>query len=460
MNLNIETNYKYLFGMLHQLLSLVLFLLITEGKSEIKASPLGSSIFNSRQENSCDEYVIVDFLTKNPLIYKKKNIKKGTLICINSSNIYMSIIFHSWKNFEARTLRTFYKPTKPVNTSHEAFKTEKNPNPEFYISNTKVENYQTNLNLEVNESGNDTNIIEDGPYREDDDSIIGFYFGRNIGQIQLRALKNNADLSFGLIIFNEMSTLRIISNNKEDTLKFTDHRNSNIYGCHRHVQYFNGLPGSQSYSIEMSIDENEDYLNFRNSQKCSMNYTGELSIQKQTTEEEPQILNFFTNYNNKIKDPSNNSTKDKKLEVYLRIEENSNFVKSKKYGRIWTSSGKYSTIPAFSYSECSVGWVILTVVLCVVFVVALIAFIIIKKRKARYVKCNDTIEEGIDSNIENDGQTHKSTKVKRRMLFESVVSALHSPQNKKNDSIDSNQQKNHEGIDINQDNLLSKEDEN
>lgn len=438
--------------------SLVLFLLIKKGKSENMVSHIEPADLKFEQENICNEYVGVDFYNNNPLIYKKRNIKKGTVICINSSNIYMSIIFHSWQNFEAKTFRTFRKP--PNSTQNLTFS---NPDSYVYESISKNEDIETKNEHLLNEGENDTVVIEDGPYNEKDSSIIGFYFGRSIGQVQLKALKSNAVLSFGLILFNEKSTLRIISNNKEDSLKFKEPRSYHEYSCQRHIQYFNGLPGSQSYNIDMNIDEEEDYINFRNSKKCSMNYTGELSIQKKTTEEEPQILNFYTSSRYK-KDPSNSSSmKDKKLDVYLQIEENSNLIKSKKYGRMWTSSGKYSTIPAFNYNENYIGWIILTVVLCVVFVVlvvALIAFIVFKKRKTRFVKCNDSCQEGIDNNIENEGQTSKSTKAKRRMLFESVVGVLHSPKNKKDEPQKSQNDRKDDGISISQSKLLDQENGN
>lgn len=446
--------------MLYFLPSLVLFAITAKAKSEIKASPAHTSILNLEQENVCNEYINFDFYTENPLIYKKKNIKKGTIFCINSSNIYMSIIFHSWQNFEAKTFRTHYRPNRTVTPSPRS--EINNPDSQLYKSNNKIVNDQTNTDYKLKESDNDTTIIEDGPYNEKDDSIIGFYFGHNIGQIQIKALKNNAILSFGLILFNEMSTLRIISNSNEDSLRFKEPRNRFEHARYRHIQYFNGLPGSQSYNIDMSIDEEEDYINFRNSKECSMNYTGELSIQRKTTEEEPQIFNFFSNPHHKHYDPSDNSSlKDKRLDVYLQIEENSNFIKSKKYGRLWTSSGKYSTIPAFSYDENPIRWIILSVVLCVVFVVlvvGLIAFIIFKKKKARFVKCNNnTCEEGIDNNNENEGQTSKSTKAKRRMIFESVVTALHSPKNKKDESTNPPQNNNDNGILIRQSHLLDQE---
>lgn len=446
--------------------TLVSFLFNTRGISPIRQLSEETSTLNSNDGDTCNEYVDLNTSAKNPVIYSKKNIKKGTVICVNASSIYMSIIFHTWNNFEAKTFRIDTRPKKINESDKNSFTNLISKDSQKIFTDFKRQNNQSISNFRIKNEGNQTIIIEDGPYKEKD-NIIGFYFGRYLGQVQLKALKNNAALSFGSIIFHEKSTLRIISNSKQDTLKFLEPRvyNRSRYPCHRHIQYFNGLPGSQSYNIDMSLDEEEDYLNFRNSRRCSMNFTGDLSIQKKTTEEEPQTLNFFTNknYNLVRKEPiSNSSLKERRLEVYLEIDENSNLVKSKKFGRLWTSSSKYATIPAFSYSEYSPGWIVLTVVLAVVLVisiVAIISFIIFKKRKSRFTKCDETCDEGIANNQDND-PNEKAPKKKRRMFFESIVEICHAPKNQKDESSkNSSQKKDDDALKISQSHLLDQVDE-
>ncbi|OHS94534.1 hypothetical protein TRFO_39304 [Tritrichomonas foetus] len=350
----------------------------------------------------CDETIWIEWDLHNPYVFFQDRIPKSKIICINTSKANLAVIFNDWSGLIATSYRINDQKSveNSQKTNHKtifqnSLKTSEKDEKKDEFKNYKIKtdftpnftenNHERNSEINIFQKG-EKNVIKDGPYIESKSKIMGFYFGTSIGSVEIKSqdyqkyyhnkknlndsqnkvelLSDDDDfysLSFGAVLFSDKTALKIISNFNEDhfVLNRETVLNLNMTSKEHVIQYFNGNSEAIQYDINMKIDEEKDFINFR-SFNSSTNFTGNAFIQKIGDIEQPQLLTWFVS----------NQSQMEHLLIELKTESN-----SKSYGRLWTNNDHYKVIPAFKYSKITIAEIVVAVVAIVVLIVITVGII-------------------------------------------------------------------------------------
>ena len=266
---------------------------------------------------------------QRPFIYSG-NFKKNSIICINSSVKFLTVLFNEWSDSTATV----------------------------YFRNLDSKDIQIR-----------------GPYSYDD-NVGGFDFGNNFGSVEV-TFSDDSYISLAATIFSNTTLARVISNKAKDTFNLAQASSETLLITNnQHLEYFYGAPVTQSYNVEINSEEG-DLLEFVSnfiSEEENQKYYGHKSFQTDIQVSKPVVLKWHT---------------DREIvSGYVKIKIESDF-HPKKYIRYITDDRNFVIIPYLD-AHLSTLAIVLIVLGCIIFVIIIISLLLcyfIKRKRLLEERC-------------------------------------------------------------------------
>lgn len=281
----------------------------------------------------CDYSYIVD---DSPIKFAKR-FMKNDLICINSSRIFLTILFNEWNNAEAK-----------VNII--------SPN-----GNVKVE----------------------GPFFAKD-NIGGFDFGKNYGSVEIQILKST-EISISANAFSNDSLARIVSNKPLDELMLAHSSNETLLITNnQHIEYFNGAPTTQNYNVSLNSEDGDllEFVYHYTLNNETQRFCGELSFSLAVDDNKPAFIRWLTD--------------KEEISGFVHVKVTTNDYSAKKYIRYITNDLNFLAIPYLKEPHLSSGQIVAIVFICIAVLIvgsAICIIFFLKRRKKIKIQKSDDIKE-------------------------------------------------------------------
>ena len=270
-----------------------------------------SFLFQHIKSECTSTYAITD----RPIIFSG-NFEKDSIICINSSFNFLTVLFNEWSDSVATV----------------------------YLRDSKQQ------------------IQTKGPYSSED-NIGGFDFGSNSGSVEITALKSNY-ISFAATIFSNSTLARVISNKAKDSFNLAKASSETLLITNnQHLEYFNGAPADQHYSVKLDSEEGDilEFIYNFSEDLDNQQYSGIMSFSSIVTTEKPVVLKWHT---------------DREIvSGYIKIKIHSDY-DPKKYIRYITDDHTFVIIP-YLKKGLSTLYIILIVISCILVFVLSISLLIL-----------------------------------------------------------------------------------